>query len=457
MRIGSQLRSHARRAGTAAALALALAGLPTAATAAGAGGSSGVPASLRQHNTDGWWYTGMHLPQVQKHLNGAGVTVAVIDGPVDTAAPDLRGADITLGQNCQGGMTKSQAPTQENADAPGGDHGTAMAADIVGQGHGSGPGGAGILGIAPRAHLLFYGAETAHGRGAGNICRNTGPLIRAAVNAGADIISMSFGATTDNLDQRKAALWAEKKGVVLVAAAGDTGGAAPSPTVGFPAGDPGVVAVNAINKAAKPWARNPAPTTLPAGGNGVPAVDAFPVISAPGVHTGALLWSHTRGFVSTAWVNGTSPATAIVSGALALVKQKYPKATGNQLIQNLIHNPGGTGYGWDRHYGFGIVSVPHMLAQDPTKWPDVNPLLNGPDAAIKNFPASSYGHPAAAQGTQSHPAKKASDTTSTHNSPAMPGNGGGGMPAWVWVVIAAVVVGLGGAAAKLGLSKRSAT
>ena len=44
-----------------------------------------------------------------------------------------------------------------------------------------------------------------------------------------------------------------------------------------------------------------------------------------------------RGWVSGSDRTGTSDAAPIVAGALALVKSKYPDATGNQLIQQLIH------------------------------------------------------------------------------------------------------------------------
>lgn len=452
MGIRSVVRSRVRRAGTASVLALALVAVPTAALAAGSKGG-GVPASLRMHNTDGWWYTAMHLPAVQKHLSGAGVTVAIIDGSIDLKAPELQGASITLGRTCGGGVTKSRPVTSQIPDSAGGTHGTSMAAYLVGQGHGSGPAGSGILGVAPKAHLMYYSGTNRKGGSCG-----AAPLIRAAVDDGASIISMSFGGGFDDPSERSAVRYAESKGVVLVASSGDTGGSGGSPSVDYPAGDPGVVAVNAVNKAAKPWGRNPAPMEEPAS-QGAPAVNAFPVISAPGVHAGALLWFRSSGFWSTGYMNGTSPATAITAGALALVKQKYPTATGNQLIQDLIHNPGGTGYGWDAHYGFGIVSVPHMLAQDPTKWPDVNPLLNGPDAAVKNFPSKIYGHPAAAKVAQDQSASKASGKTSSAKAAGDTTGGapsdGGGAPGWLWAVLAVIGVAVAGLGAKLGLSKRA--
>ena len=115
------------------------------------------------------------------------------------------------------------------------------------------------------------------------------------------------------------------------------------------------------------------------------------MISAPGVEVEAPGVSDS-GSSSNGVRSGTSDATAIVSGLLALVKEKYPDATANQLIQHLIHNPGGdVGYAWDQDYGFGIASVTNMLKSDPQEWPDENPLVDGPERALADFPMSVRG------------------------------------------------------------------
>lgn len=77
---------------------------------------------------------------------------------------------------------------------------------------------------------------------------------------------------------------------------------------------------------------------------------------------------------------GTSAATAILSGYLALALQKWPKATGNQILQSLIRNTKGNESGEPRldpehKRGFGEVDVTKLLSVDPTQYPDINPLL----------------------------------------------------------------------------------
>jgi subtilisin family serine protease len=99
-------------------------------------------------------------------------------------------------------------------------------------------------------------------------------------------------------------------------------------------------------------------------------------VVGPGVDIKALLDDWTTSGTAT----GASDATAITSGFLAVVKSKYPNATGNQLVQTLIHNTGvedhELSYDPNNYYGYGTVSLRHMLAVDPTQYPDINPLVN---------------------------------------------------------------------------------
>ncbi|MEO5711425.1 MAG: S8 family serine peptidase, partial [Nocardioidaceae bacterium] len=151
---------------------------------------------------------------------------------------------------------------------------------------------------------------------------------------------------------------------------------------------------------------------------------------------------------------GTSFAAPIIAGSLALVKSKYPDATGNQLVQQLIHNTSSGKYAWDRDYGFGLVSMSKMLATDPTAWPDVNPLSKGPRAALADYPmnsrdagasaGSSASPSASASASPSGGATKTSGSDDTTPSSAASADGGG-VPAWVWPLGAVVLLGIAGA------------
>ena len=169
-------------------------------------------------------------------------------------------------------------------------------------------------------------------------------------------------------------------------------------------------------------------------------VNANPMITAPGVDVTGIRWVPGRGWQSGQSRTGTSDAAPIVAGALALVKAKYPDATGNQLIQQLIHNTASGTVRLGPHLRLrAALDVEAMLANDPTGWPDVNPLLKGPRRALEDYPMSSRDaaalgrDPSARQrdpsGRRSSPSAGA--TTSTTRSRPRRAPTGGGVPVWV--------------------------
>lgn len=388
---------------------------------------------------DAWWFDAMHLPAAHRETTGKGVTVALIDTALDPTVPDLRGADVELRTDCNGHQEK---PVRGAAS----DHGTAMATLIAGQGHGNAAGGRGILGVAPDVRLRFYSAD--YNPSTKRIdCDEfqTGAMMVRAAKEGADLISISIGGS-GNYDKYLRQVLA--MGVPVVASTGDSRDSFKG-QVEMPAGFPGVVGVNAVDREAKPWAYNPAPYLSS-------RFQEFPVISAPGVEVTNGAYQQGRGWVSDQTRTGTSDATAIVAGGLALVKAKYPGATGNQLIQTLVHDTGGTRpYKWDRYFGFGIVSVQEMLSHDPTEWPDVNPLLGGPAKAVRDFPASVRGAGSSAGGS---PSSSSSPAPSASTSPAAADasnqdDGGGGVPGGV-LLVGALLALASLAAGAVTISKR---
>ena len=133
--------------------------------------------------------------------------------------------------------------------------------------------------------------------------------------------------------------------------------------------------------------------TIPGSLNGVIAVNTVgpdgyvpnvghTTVVAPGeeiLHQGAALSGVGPDWENQVLEAGTSFAAPIVSGNLALAMQKYPEATGNQLIQSLIHNTPANQNNqeptWEPAHGYGAVITDMYLAADPTVYPDVNPLV----------------------------------------------------------------------------------
>jgi subtilisin family serine protease len=332
-----------------------------------------LPGSASAKALDPWWYSALSLDEHHREVTGKGVRIAVIDGAINLDAPDLKGADVKLRGALRPGGTNKLDKARSWPTAGYAGHGTAMTALIVGQGTGNAAGGAGIRGVAPGAEVYFYQKDDdpTDTDDAGS----PGPLIEQAIRDKVDIISYSYINST-GLSWELQEAW--DAGIVVVAGAGAANG-----QVGEPASIPGVVAVGAVGKDAKPW------KDQPGGGGDI-------IITAPGVDVAA---GGMKGTPQQArWVSGlertgTSDATPLVAGALALVKEKYPDATGNQLIQQMIHLNGRQGYGWDHDNGFGIVNIERMLAKDPAGWPDVNPLLDGAVEAYKKYPMSAYRDP----------------------------------------------------------------
>ena len=322
--------------------------------------------------TDGLWYfNAFHVQAAHDAgFTGAGVTIAVIDGQLYPGLPEFAGADIEpqAASGCKDSNGVAIPTTTADYAAF---HGTGVTSLIVGSGVGY-SGGRGVKGVAPKAKILFYSS------GSGSVdvtdhkttCESfSGDVLAVSVNqavaAGAQIISISQGGG-DSPQLAAAVAGAVRAGVVIVAGLSNT---LVKEFGEYPAQSNGVVSVQAIDSSGNIQTSD-----------GAPNVNPLTDVAAPGV--GILLQggatSHTWEPQSTA--AGTSYATPVVAGFLALVKQKYPAATGNQLIQTLIHNTGTVDHTlqFDSTHttGYGIVSVTHMLKVDPRTYPDVNPLIS---------------------------------------------------------------------------------
>jgi type VII secretion-associated serine protease mycosin len=273
---------------------------------------------------------------------GGGVTVAVLDTGVDASVPDLAGS-VTVGPD--------EVP---GADPPGYqppyEHGTYIASLIAG--HGSGPGRqSGIIGIAPAARVLSVrvildDSEPGFGTFANQPADDAvGNGIRYAVQHGAQVINMSLGSISPTENLRAALAYAAAHGVVMVAAAGNDGAAAPGYTpFSYPAAFPGVIAVAAVS--------------LDGARAAFSDENASVVLSAPGVN---VFGAGPGG--SYVEADGTSPASAIVAGVAALIRSRYPRLTPFQVEQALTssttHRPRG---GYNPGTGFGEVDATAALA-----------------------------------------------------------------------------------------------
>ncbi len=289
--------------------------------------SAGAPAAATTLSADGfgpggWWWDAMGVDELQRAGTGKGVTVAVIDTPIDPDVPELAGKVARSSSPClaDGGGTMSPRSSGREAE-----HGTTMAAIIAGTGKGSGPGGTGIRGIAPDATLLHYAVSYPNPDREGDLaCGISGPgydelakgvvaSIRAAVAEGADIINLSVVSDYDAA-YGPALLEAYRAGTVVVAGTDNAGRGVMWPALGN-----GVVVVNPVDQQGRVYAQSV--TDAPQIGFTAPGK----AVNALGVEDGR--WS------SDLLADGSSNATALVSGGLAAMWSAHRDATANQLLQ----------------------------------------------------------------------------------------------------------------------------
>lgn len=355
--------------------------VPIALVAVVVGAPSSAWAAASDDAASGLWYYDAFSvgDAVAAGHDGSGVTVAVIEGQIDTAAPELQGADITVVPNssCLAGASSTQlAPSDLPDRSLATSHATQSAALIVGSGTGA-DGASSVKGVAPATHLLYYAAFTSSEatltcsvKGAangGDTNAQAAASIEDAVSRGASIISLSWGTTlTDALTSAIADAVAHDV-VVVAARPNDASTCVDGASVKI-CGARGVVTVGAMNRQG-----DMASVGLVA--------DTTTTVVAPGEQVlGLRPHSDSVGHPQPALVDGSSSATAITAGFLADVKSAYPSATGDQLIQTLIRNTGTSDHPLqtdERHYsGYGIVSLTHMLSVDPTQYDDTNPLLD---------------------------------------------------------------------------------
>ena len=233
------------------------------------------------------------------------VTVAVIDDGVDASHPDLKG-NVLQGKDFIDGDSDA-------SPADGDSHGTAMAGDIAGHGHGAG-GADGVKGLAPDAKILPL-------RDNGYTENGLAPSIRYAVDHGASVINISLDVDrTDGDPELQAIRYALQHNVVVVSASGNEGKSG-AEAIGYPANYPGVVAVGAVKSSDEIWEKSNSGSNL--------------MLSAPGyriVSTSTDSGGYEMG-------TGTSDSAAYVSAACALLREKFPNLTAGQLVNRPPQRP----------------------------------------------------------------------------------------------------------------------
>lgn len=298
------------------------------------------------------------------------VVVAIIDSGVDLDHPELQGRfwhnpdeiprngldddhngyiDDTLGYDISGDLPDVSFPDSDPTDIIG--HGTHIAGIIA-----ASENGRGVVGVAPQAEIMVIKIRPYATSAVGA----TG--IFYAVNAGADIINLSWGSPFVALVVKDALDFARSNGVFVCIAAGNSGGNDQIYPAAFDDAF-AVAASNSVNRMAffSSWGPH---IDLVAPGRDILSLraaqtDMYIDTDEPGVH---IVGDDSLYYLA----DGTSMATPIVAGAAALLWATRPELTLDQL-EAVLHlsavdmldplNVGDSLPGVDSISGYGLLDV----------------------------------------------------------------------------------------------------
>ena len=319
----------------ASGCALALAGTALAATP--------TRADDRQITAaDQSYFSYYHLDAARaKGYTGKGVTIAIIDGKVDTSVPELAGANVV-----------DKSPCAINGSNESASHGTGIASLLVSQDYG----------IIPDATLLAYQSidSTSYAgkdcpMKAGALPTDLSSLVNQAINDGASIVNFSASSSMRGADLKWAIARAMSQGVIITASVGNGGADENESHLSRWSGVVGVSAIDDKGKFASYSSWGQGVTTTAVGGP----------FTERNISDGTI-----------GSTQGTSYSAPIVAGALAQARAKWPNATANQLLQLLVNTAVGHENGWNQYGGYGAANLGGMLNTDPSQYPDENPLAD---------------------------------------------------------------------------------
>lgn len=176
--------------------------------------------------TRGWMIDLFEIPVAWAKTMGDGVKVAVVDTGCDLDHPDLV-HNLLPGLNV---LDPSRPPDDDNA------HGTHVAGIVAAENN-----GIGMVGVAPKCKVIPIKVLDASGNG--NLS-DVAKGIQAAMDLGADIITMSLGSPSPMPSLQRVLQLAERRGVPVFVAAGNAGRTA---DVYFPSAYPETISIGAID------------------------------------------------------------------------------------------------------------------------------------------------------------------------------------------------------------------
>ncbi len=318
-----------------------------------------------------WWSAG---------YTGQGVDVALIDSGVapvqglDASGKVLYGPDLSF---------ESQSSAYRNLDTYG--HGTFMAGLIAGSdgGAGANPPADSYQGVAPGARIVSLKVATADGgTDVSQVIAAIDWVVQHRHDPGMNIrvLSLSYGTNSaqaygvDPLAFAAERAW--KAGIVVVASAGNTGyqKSKGAPGLADPAYDPYIIGVGGYDTRGTAASSDDVIGAYSASSAVCAGRCKNPDFVAVGSHLQGLRvpgsfidQTHPEGLLGDRYFrgSGTSQAAAVTAGAVALILQKYPTLTPDQ-VKRFIADNGRKVPGYDsRAQGGGEINLVKLAARSP--------------------------------------------------------------------------------------------
>ena len=286
--------------------------------------------------TANWGYSSLNIPnRVPTSLSGKGVKIAIIDSGIDKNHPDLK----VSGGTCVLDLVTSDTGCSGSYDDDNG-HGTHIAGIIGAQDN-----EIGVVGVAPGASLYAVKALDDEGFG------TTSSILAAldwSITQGMDIVNLSLTTPNNDLALREMINKVYKKGILIVAAAGNEDHVTGlEENVLYPAKYNQVIAVSALGKNNKLIATS--------------SVGKEIELTAPGGNIFSTVpieldtYGAKDGYSS---MSGTSMASPFVVGMAALYMEKYPALTHEEIRELLQNNALDLGEaGKDTQFGYGLIQI----------------------------------------------------------------------------------------------------
>ncbi len=272
-------------------------------------------------------------PLEWKETMGEGIRVGIIDTGIDTTHPDLK-------ERIKDGISFSGTGIYDIEDTNG--HGTHVAGIVAAEKN-----GIGVVGVAPLSELYICKAFDTHGKTDYQAIEKS---ILWLIKCRVSVINMSFSSSFSSGRYAALVKLARKNGITMICAAGNEGEKGEG-AMGYPASFNETIAVSAVDcgkHIASFSSRGPSAE-----------------ISAAGIDIYSTYKNNTY-----ATLSGTSMATPIITGAVAILQSKgrmrYNRFLTPDEIRLLlnIYTEDLSGFGRDDRYGYGLFSFGRISGSD---------------------------------------------------------------------------------------------